>query len=248
MSPVLLPRAAGHAGRASLLAGRRRRSRRHEARDGRADWTRSLVFSGKDAELLGDPPTHASCTRRWSRRPRSARRTSRPRSSRPRRVLPRPRREQQGRALGDRPRVAAGPSALPDAQLRFVGGGACRPARRTRCRAMPDVAWCWPGSSTTSAAEYAAAAVALVPVLQGAGVKFKTIEALCHGVPLVTTTVGRRGHRGRRPLRRSGRTIPPAWPSAGRGVLGRRRRPAQRTCRPGAGVGAARPTDRDGVR
>ena len=44
--------------------------------------------------------------------------------------------------------------------------------------------------------EYAAAAVALVPVLQGAGVKFKTVEALCHGVPVVTTTVGAEGIDG----------------------------------------------------
>ena len=30
-------------------------------------------------------------------------------------------------------------------------------------------------------------------MLQGAGVKFKTIEALLHGVPVVTTTVGAEG-------------------------------------------------------
>ena len=41
-------------------------------------------------------------------------------------------------------------------------------------------------------AEYAAATACLIPVLQGAGVKFKTIEALLHGVPTVTTTVGRK--------------------------------------------------------
>ncbi len=32
-----------------------------------------------------------------------------------------------------------------------------------------------------------------MPVLQGAGVKFKTVEALFHGVPTVTTTVGAEG-------------------------------------------------------
>ena len=35
-----------------------------------------------------------------------------------------------------------------------------------------------------------------MPVLQGAGVKFKTVEALCHGVPVVTTTVGAEGIEG----------------------------------------------------
>lgn len=42
-------------------------------------------------------------------------------------------------------------------------------------------------------AEYAAAAVAAVPLWLGAGVKFKTVEAILHRVPLVTTSVGAEG-------------------------------------------------------
>ena len=44
--------------------------------------------------------------------------------------------------------------------------------------------------------EYAAAWAVVVPLLQGAGVKFKTIEALLHGVPTVTTSVGAEGVGG----------------------------------------------------
>ncbi len=40
---------------------------------------------------------------------------------------------------------------------------------------------------------YAAARVAISPMLAGAGVKIKTIEALQHGVPVVATTVGAEG-------------------------------------------------------
>jgi hypothetical protein len=36
----------------------------------------------------------------------------------------------------------------------------------------------------------------VVPLRQGAGVKFKTIEALLHDVPTVTTTVGAEGITG----------------------------------------------------
>jgi hypothetical protein len=40
---------------------------------------------------------------------------------------------------------------------------------------------------------YDEAAVCVVPVLSGAGVKFKTIEALVRGVPVVGTTLGFEG-------------------------------------------------------
>ena len=87
-------------------------------------------------------------------------------------------------------------SSGPDARLRLVGGGASDELRHAVAQ-LPD------GSGVELAgfvddldAEYAAAAVALVPVLQGAGVKFKTVEALCHGVPVVTTTVGAEGIEG----------------------------------------------------
>lgn len=42
-------------------------------------------------------------------------------------------------------------------------------------------------------AEYSQAAVALVPLWLGAGVKFKVVEALLHRVPLVSTPVGAEG-------------------------------------------------------
>ncbi len=41
--------------------------------------------------------------------------------------------------------------------------------------------------------EYARARVAISPILWGAGVKLKTVEALAHGVPVVATTVGAEG-------------------------------------------------------
>ena len=43
------------------------------------------------------------------------------------------------------------------------------------------------------AAEYTLAQVAIVPLWLGAGVKFKTVEAALHGVPLVSTSVGAEG-------------------------------------------------------
>ena len=45
-------------------------------------------------------------------------------------------------------------------------------------------------------AEYSRSAVALVPLQLGAGVKFKTLEAVLHQVPLVTTEIGAEGILG----------------------------------------------------
>lgn len=45
-------------------------------------------------------------------------------------------------------------------------------------------------------AAYRQAAVALVPLRMGAGVKFKTVEAILHRVPVVTTAVGAEGIEG----------------------------------------------------
>jgi len=55
-----------------------------------------------------------------------------------------------------------------------------------------------PGAALTGYVEsfdefYAKASVAVVPVFTGAGVKFKTIEAMLHGVPVVATEVGADG-------------------------------------------------------
>jgi glycosyltransferase involved in cell wall biosynthesis len=79
---------------------------------------------------------------------------------------------------------------VPGATLRLVGGGSSDELKRT-AGDVPSVELA--GFVDDLDEEYAAAAVALVPVLQGAGVKFQTIEALLHGVPTVTTTVGAEG-------------------------------------------------------
>ncbi len=84
----------------------------------------------------------------------------------------------------------------PDAVLRFVGGGVTDELRQQVLGLPPTSGVELAGFVPDLEAEYAAAAVALVPVLQGAGVKFKTVEALCHGVPVVTTTVGAEGIEG----------------------------------------------------
>lgn len=87
-------------------------------------------------------------------------------------------------------------SIRPDAVLRLVGGGVTAELRE-RVAALPaDSGVVLTGFVDDLDAEYDGAAVSLVPVLQGAGVKFKTVEALCHGVPVVTTTVGAEGIEG----------------------------------------------------
>ncbi|MCY0884924.1 MAG: glycosyltransferase family 4 protein [Firmicutes bacterium] len=74
---------------------------------------------------------------------------------------------------------------VPGAVLDVVGKGApgwaAGPGVRVRGW-VPDLA-----------AVYAAARVAVAPVLEGSGVKNKVLEALCHGVPVVTTPVGAEG-------------------------------------------------------
>lgn len=170
-----------------------RRSRRHEAAMvARLDQV--LVFSEKDATLLGSPAhTVVHPPLSDGQEPRHLP------SARPVVLVVSylARDENNKAALWTIehvwPRVLA---RHPDAVLRLVGGGVSDELRE-RVQALP------PGSGVELAgfvddldAEYSAASVALVPVLQGAGVKFKTIEALCHGVPVVTTTVGAEGIDG----------------------------------------------------
>ncbi|HXH77205.1 glycosyltransferase [Nocardioides sp.] len=84
-------------------------------------------------------------------------------------------------------------AAHPDARLRFVGGGV-RPGLASRVDAEGESSGVeLAGFVSDLSAEYAAATACLVPVLLGAGVKFKTIEALVQGVPVATTTVGAEG-------------------------------------------------------
>ena len=166
-----------------------RRSRRHERRMVRA-LDRVLVFSDKDAELLGAPDAVVV-------RPPLA--VSGPTPHGPPGPVEGPvlvvsylaRDENNKAALWTVddvwPRVVA---QVPGARLRFVGGGATDDLRE---RAAMTVGVELAGFVDDLAEEYQTAAVCLVPVHQGAGVKFKTIEALLHGVPTVSTTVGIEG-------------------------------------------------------
>ena len=83
--------------------------------------------------------------------------------------------------------------AVPGVRLRLVGADAS-------ATLLTEVAR-WPSVTLTGfvddlGAEYRAAALAVVPLRRGAGVKFKTVEALLHGVPVVTTPVGAEGVEG----------------------------------------------------
>ena len=100
--------------------------------------------------------------------------------------------EQSARWLLDEvwPRVRA---RLPQATLRLVGSGAGE-GLVARVADTPGVALA--GFVDDLPGEYAVAAVAVVPVRQGGGVRFKTIEALVHGVPVVTTALGAEGVGG----------------------------------------------------
>lgn len=83
--------------------------------------------------------------------------------------------------------------ALPGARLRLVGRGASD-ALVTLCEQTKGVELA--GFVPELAKEYVAAGVCVIPLRFGAGVKFKTIEALVAGVPTVTTSVGAEGIAG----------------------------------------------------
>jgi glycosyltransferase involved in cell wall biosynthesis len=80
--------------------------------------------------------------------------------------------------------------AVPDARLRLVG-------RDVSSRLAAEVE-AHPGATAVGfvsdlSAALTSAHVAVAPLLQGAGVKFKTVEALLNGVPVVATSVGAEG-------------------------------------------------------
>lgn len=81
-------------------------------------------------------------------------------------------------------------SEVPEARLRIVGAG--------RSDALARAVALTPGAELVGfvpdlGVEYARAWCSIVPLRRGAGVKFKTVEALVHGVPVVTTGVGAEG-------------------------------------------------------
>lgn len=82
---------------------------------------------------------------------------------------------------------------VSDARLRLVGGGMpSNVAEYARGFDNVDVV----GFIDRLAPEYAAAWVAVVPLKRGAGVKFKTLEALLAGTTTVTTPIGAEGIGG----------------------------------------------------
>jgi succinoglycan biosynthesis protein ExoO len=75
----------------------------------------------------------------------------------------------------------------PRIGLRIVGNL----RRAAAAPPLPGVAFA--GIADDLAAEYARASVALVPLRAGSGLKVKLVEALAHGVPVVSTSVGAAG-------------------------------------------------------
>lgn len=167
-----------------------RNSHRHEARMVAA-LDEVVVFSEKDVELLGSPRHTRVVRPPLAQGPLVRHQSAQPGDGTVLVVSYLARDENNKAALWAAaelwPRVLA---RVPGARLRLVGGGASDQLRQ----AVDGIASVeLAGFVDDLEAEYAAAAVALVPVLQGAGVKFKTIEALLHGVPVVTTHVGAEG-------------------------------------------------------
>ncbi len=82
---------------------------------------------------------------------------------------------------------------VPSAHLSIVGSN---PTSRVRALASDNVSVRADVPETELQAAYASARVAVVPLRVGAGVKRKVVEALCEGLPLVTTPVGAQGLPG----------------------------------------------------
>ncbi|MFT8719678.1 glycosyltransferase [Acetobacter sp.] len=82
---------------------------------------------------------------------------------------------------------------VPDVKLVLAGS---KPAAEVRDLACPDVTVTGFVSNEELEHLYASARVAVVPLRFGAGVKNKVLEALHHGLPLVTTSIGAEGITG----------------------------------------------------
>jgi GT2 family glycosyltransferase/glycosyltransferase involved in cell wall biosynthesis len=81
----------------------------------------------------------------------------------------------------------------PTARLAIVGS---HPGPRVCALAGPGVSVRANVTATELQHHYASSRVAVVPLRQGAGVKRKAVEALCAGLPLVTTPIGAQGLPG----------------------------------------------------
>jgi GT2 family glycosyltransferase/glycosyltransferase involved in cell wall biosynthesis len=88
------------------------------------------------------------------------------------------------------PRIRTG---RPDVRLMLVGS---HPAQEVRELAADNIEVTGFVSDEELSSRYAAARVAVCPLRFGAGVKFKVIESMQHGLPLVTTPVGAQGLAG----------------------------------------------------
>jgi len=82
---------------------------------------------------------------------------------------------------------------VPGAQLLLIGS---KPTDEVKALAGPDVQVTGYVSDEALLAYYRSLGVAVAPMRFGAGVKGKVIEALHHGLPLVTTSVGMQGLEG----------------------------------------------------
>jgi glycosyltransferase involved in cell wall biosynthesis len=152
-----------------------------------------VVFSQKDADLLPGPcrvikPPLAAASAP-SRAPHPADDPASPPVVLMVGVLARPENDVGATWLVDEvwPMVR---SQVPAAQLRIAGSGAS-PTLDASAASQPGVRLT--GFVEDLEAEYAAASVIAVPLHSGAGVKFKTIEAMVRGIPVVTTPVGAEG-------------------------------------------------------
>lgn len=81
----------------------------------------------------------------------------------------------------------------PTATMRIVGDD---PGLRVRQAAVASEGVQVAGFVEDLSVEYSRAWVTVIPLLAGAGVKFKTIEAMLAGVPVVTTSIGAEGIAG----------------------------------------------------
>ncbi len=175
--------------------GRSRRQRRAERAISRA-LDDALVFSGKDRDLLaaaGVRPEIITVVPPPFESPERGAATRAARGGDPRVLLVgwlarEENREAVRWALREIwPLVRA---RLPGAELYIIGAGAS-PDIEELAAATPGAVL--RGFVDDLEAEHAAARCALVPLRDGAGVKFKTLEALLAGLPTVSTPIGAEG-------------------------------------------------------